>query len=58
MVVVETIAKVRRAYFVEGQSIKGICRDLRLSPKVVRKVVRTHWSFAASAAGPEATCVG
>jgi transposase len=41
MLVVETIAKVRRAYFVEGQSIKGICRDLRLSRKVVRKVVRT-----------------
>ncbi|HUB48714.1 MAG TPA: IS21 family transposase [Acetobacteraceae bacterium] len=41
MLVVETIAKVRRAYFVEGQSIKEIRRDLRLSRKVVRKVVRT-----------------
>jgi hypothetical protein len=39
--VVETIAKIRRAYFVEGKSIKGICRDLRLSRKVVRKAVRT-----------------
>jgi transposase len=41
MLVVETIAKVRRAYFVEGKSIKAICRDLRLWRKVVQKVVRT-----------------
>jgi hypothetical protein len=28
MLVVETIAKIRRAYFVHGQPIKAICREL------------------------------
>ena len=42
MLIVETIAKVRRAYFVEGKSIKAICRELRLSRKVVRKVIRSE----------------
>ncbi len=41
MLVVETIAKIRRAYLVEGKSIKAICRDLRVSRKVVRKVLRS-----------------
>jgi transposase len=41
MLVVETIAKIRRAYFVQGKSIKAICRELRVSRKVVRKVLRT-----------------
>src|SRR6185436_6060184 len=41
MLVVETIAKVRRAYFVQGKAIKAICRDLGLSRKVVRKVLRS-----------------
>ncbi|UUP20061.1 IS21 family transposase [Nitratireductor thuwali] len=41
MLVVETIAKVRRAYFQDGKSIKQICRDLRVSRKTVRKVIRT-----------------
>jgi transposase len=41
MVVVETIAKIRRAYFVQGKSIKEVCRELRVSRKVVRKVVRS-----------------
>ena len=47
MLVVETIAKIRRAYFVHGQPIKAICRDLGVSRKVVRKVIRseaTEWS--------------
>ena len=39
MLVVETIAKVRRADFVDGKSIKQICRDLRLPRNTVRKVV-------------------
>ena len=38
MLVVETVAKIRRAYFVQGKSIKAICRELRISRKVVRKV--------------------
>ena len=41
MLVVETIAKIRRAFFVEGKSIKQICRDLRLSRNTVRKVIRS-----------------
>ena len=42
MLVVETIAKIRRAYFVHGQPIKAICRELGVSRKVVRKVVRSE----------------
>ncbi len=42
MLVVETIAKVRRAFLVQGKSIKAICRDLRVSRKVVRKVLRSE----------------
>ena len=30
MLVVETIAKIRRAFFVQGKSIKAICRELRV----------------------------
>ncbi len=42
MLIVETIAKVRRAYFTQGKSIKAICREFRLSRKVVRKVIRSE----------------
>ena len=42
MLVVETIAKIRRAYFVYGQPIKAICRDLGVSRKVVRKIIRSE----------------
>lgn len=41
MLVVETIAKVRRAYFVQQKPIKAICRELHVSRKVVRKVIRS-----------------
>jgi transposase len=41
MLVVETIAKIRRAFFREGKLIKAICRDLGVSRKVVRKVIRS-----------------
>ncbi len=41
MLVVETIAKMRRAFFGQGKAIKAICRELGLSPKVVRKVIRS-----------------
>jgi transposase len=41
MLVVETIAKIRRAYFGQGKPIKAICRELNVSRKVVRKVIRT-----------------
>src|SRR6266581_1230004 len=42
MLIVETIAKIRRAFFVQGKPIKAICRELRVSRKVVRKVVRSE----------------
>ena len=42
MLVLETIAKVRRAYFVQKKPIKAICRELMLSRKVVRKIVRSE----------------
>jgi transposase len=41
MLIVETIAKIRRGYFVQGKAIKAIARELRVSRKVVRKVLRT-----------------
>jgi transposase len=42
MLVVETIGKIRRAYFVQGKPIKAICRELKVSRKVVRKVLRSE----------------
>ncbi len=41
MLIVETIAKIRRYYFVEGKSIKKITKDLNLSRNTVRKVIRS-----------------
>ena len=40
MLVVETIAKIRRDHLVRGVPIKKIARDLRASKNTVRKVVR------------------
>ena len=42
MLVVATIAKIRRAGFTLGKPIKEICRELRISRKVVRKVIRSN----------------
>jgi transposase len=42
MLVVETVARIRRAYFVQGKAIKAICRELRVSRKVVRKILRSE----------------
>ena len=39
MLVLETIAKIRLAHFQHGKSIKRICRELKVSRYVVRKVV-------------------
>lgn len=41
MLVVETIAKIRRLFFQDGKSIKQICRDLGVSRNTVRKVIRS-----------------
>jgi transposase len=41
MLIVETIAKIRRYHFVEGKGIKQICRELRLSRNTVRSVIRS-----------------
>jgi len=41
MLVVETILKIRRLSRVQGKTIKAICRELGISRKVVRKVLRS-----------------
>jgi DNA-binding NarL/FixJ family response regulator len=38
---VETIARIRREFFVKGKSIKEIVRDLKVSHNTVRKVLRS-----------------
>jgi hypothetical protein len=42
MLIVETIAKIRRAFFVQGKPIKAICRELSVSRKVVRQVIHSE----------------
>src|SRR5689334_20321200 len=41
MLVVETVARIRRAFFVQGKTIKEIVRDLKVSRNTVRKVLRS-----------------
>ncbi len=41
MLVVETIAKIRRAYFQDRNPIKQICRELRVSRNTVRRAIRS-----------------
>ncbi|XDA98455.1 IS21 family transposase [Sulfitobacter sp. LCG007] len=51
MLVVETIAKIRRAYFQDKKPIKQICRELRVSRNTVRRVIRsgaTEFSYERS----------
>jgi len=51
MLIVETIAKIRRAYFQDKKSIKQICRELRVSRNTVRGVIRsgaTEFSYERS----------
>ncbi len=42
MLIVETISKIRRLAHVQGKTIKAICRELGVSHKVVRKVLRSE----------------
>jgi transposase len=49
MLVVETIARIRREYFVKKKPIKEIVRDVKVSRNTVRKVIRsgsTEFSYA------------
>jgi transposase len=41
MMCVETVARIRRAHFVQGHSIGRIVRDLKVSRNTVRRVVRS-----------------
>ena len=41
MLVVETVARIRREHFVKGKTIKEIVRDLGVSRNTVRKVLRS-----------------
>ena len=40
MMIVETIAKIRRLYYVQNMGIKTIARELKLSKNTVRKIIR------------------
>jgi transposase len=41
MLVVETVARIRREHFVKGKTIREIARDLNVSRNTVRKVLRS-----------------
>jgi hypothetical protein len=41
MLIVETIARIRREHFIKGKTIKEIARDLNVSRNTVRKVLRS-----------------
>ncbi len=41
MVTVETIGKVRRAYWVQGKKIRAIAREMKLARDTVRRIVRS-----------------
>ena len=49
MITVDTVGRVRRAYFVQGRKIKAIARELKLARNTVRDIVR------AGSGGAEAT---
>jgi hypothetical protein len=45
---VDTIGRVRRAYFVQGRKIKAIARELKLARNTVRGIVRAGEERAAT----------
>ena len=59
MLVVETIARIRREHFVKGKTIKEIARDLSVSRNTVRRVLRSgETSFRIRADHPAAAEAG
>ena len=40
MLIMETIAKVRRLYYVENKGFKTIARELRLSKNTVKNILK------------------
>jgi DNA-binding transcriptional regulator LsrR (DeoR family) len=40
VIYVETIGKIRRRYFVNGETISQIARDFHLTRKTVRKLIK------------------
>jgi transposase-like protein len=47
MITVDTIGRVRRAYFVRGHKIKAIARELKIARNTVRDIVREWGNRAA-----------
>src|SRR5271166_1784689 len=41
MLIVETIARIRREHFIKGKTIREIARDLKVSRNTVRKILRS-----------------
>src|SRR5213594_1557347 len=41
MLIVETVARIRREHFIKGKTIKEIARDLKVSRNTVRRVLRS-----------------
>jgi transposase len=41
MLIAETIGRIRREHYVQGKTIRGIARDLKLSRNTVRKILRS-----------------
>lgn len=41
MFIVESIAKIRRMYYVDGKGIRAIGRELNISKNTVKKVIRS-----------------
>ena len=42
MFIVESIAKIRRMYHVDGKAIRAIAKELNISKNTVKKVIRSN----------------